>query len=264
MVQFIILFPSKDSSNLNEGKDLEALQLQSKYTPEFFLVGRQTMKIIITLTLIFITSCSSNRVKIHPQTENEQTITYARGGVVLHSNTSLKPELTIIDYSYDEMIIGLSVTNTTSEPVLFSEKNIQVELLGLEESQQGTIYSFEQLIEEAAERGDSTLYQVGNTAVSIGVGFIPFGGIAYSVGRMLYSLGDENSRTHENRIDVLTFSQLNKNYLRQQTIEPNSSYAGILKIGFEDELEEGDTITFQVLGGNEIEKFNFTCKTHPK
>ena len=222
------------------------------------------MKKIIILSFLFITGCSSTRVMIHPQTENNQTISYARGGTVLHSQAMLKPELTIIDYAYNEMVIGLSVTNTTSEPILFSEKNIRIELLTSEESQQATIYSFEQLIEEAAERGESALYLVGNTAVGIGVGFIPFGGIAYSVGHLFYSLSGNNSQSHQDRVDALTFSQLNQNYLRQQTIEPKNSYAGILKIGFEDDLEEGDTITFQVSAGNEIENFNYTCESPPK
>jgi len=210
-----------------------------------------------------MTGCSSNRVMIHPQTVDDQTITYARGGTVIHSQTALKPELTIIDYAYDEMVIGLSVTNTTKEPVLFSEKNIQVELQTLGESQPAIIYSFEQLIDEAAERGDSALYQVGNTAVGIGVGFIPFGGIAYSMGHLFYSL-DGSSQTHQERVDALTFSQLNQNYLRQQTIKPESNYTGILKIGFENDLEEGDNIIFQVSAGDEIEKFNFTCEKPPK
>lgn len=222
------------------------------------------MKKIIILLFLFITGCSSTRVMVHPQTENDQTITYARGGTVLHSQATLKPELTIIDYAYDEMVIGLSVTNTTSEPILFSEKNIQIELFTSEESQLATIYSYEQLIEEAAERGESALYQVGNTAVGIGVGFIPFGGIAYSVGHLIYSLSGNNSQTHQERVDALTFSQLNQNYLRQQTIEPESTYAGILKIGFEDDLEEGDTIIFQIMDGKEIEKFNFTCEAPHK
>ena len=214
---------------------------------------------IIILTLLFVTGCSSNRVMIHPQTESDQTISYARGGTVLHSQTALKPELTIIDYAYDEMVIGLSVTNTTQEPILFSEKNLQVELHTSEQSQSAIVYSFDQLIEEAAERGNSALYQVGNTAVGIGAGFIPFGGIAFSVGHLFYSLGGSN-QTHQERVDALTFSQLNQNYLRQQTIKPDSSYTGILKIGFENDLEEGDTITFQVSAGDEIEKFNFVCE----
>jgi hypothetical protein len=221
------------------------------------------MKKIIILTLLFITGCSSNRVMIHPQTVNDQTISYARGGTVIHSQETLKPELTIIDYAYDEMVIGLSVTNTTPEPILFSEKNLQVELQGSEQLQPAIVYSFDQLIEEAAERGNSALYQVGNTAVGIGAGFIPFGGIAFSVGHLFYSLGGSN-QTHQERVDALTFSQLNQSYLRQQTIEPKSTYSGILKIGFENDLEGGDNITFQVSAGNEIEKFNFTCEIPPK
>jgi hypothetical protein len=236
---------------------LESVEMIHRYTINM-------KKIIIVLTLLFITGCSSKRVMLHPQTVENQTITYARGGAVLHSQTTLKPELTIIDYSIDEMLIGLSVTNTTPNPILFSEKNIQIDLLTSEGSQRATVYSFEQLREEAAESDDSSLYDAGNTAVGIGVGFIPFGGIAFSVGQLVYSLGDKNNQTNQNRIDALTFSQLHQNYLRKHTIEPESSYAGILKIGFENDLEEGDIITFHVITEGEIEKFNFTCKNPPE
>ena len=223
------------------------------------------MKKLLILGIIFMTvaACSSKRVLVHPQAINDQKITYDRGGVKLHSQSILKPEITILDYSFDEMIIGLSVTNLTPDTILFSEQNVSVELLAEEQLEAATVYSFNQLAEEAAESGQSTAGQVGETAVGIGVGFIPFGGIAYSVGKMFYDIGS-NSDGHEKRIDQLTFSQLNKNYLRQQTIDPGSSYSGILKIGFEENLKEGDTLIFQVSAGSEVEKFSFTCKNPPE
>jgi hypothetical protein len=217
------------------------------------------MKKFIILTLIFLNACSSDRVLVKPQLSDGQTVTYERGKSKLRSKSSLKPELIVMDYSYDEMIIGVTISNSTSEAITFSEKNVEVELLSEDEPEAVTVYSFEQLAEEAAERGGDTAKQVGGTAASIGAGFIPFGSIAYSVGRLFYSLGSSTGG-HEKRIDSLTFSQLSQVYLRQQTVEPDSDYSGILKIGFEDELEEGDTIIFKVSSGDTIEKFKFICE----
>lgn len=98
----------------------------------------------------------------------------------------------------------------------------------------------------------------GNTAVGIGASFIPFGSIAYSVGRLIYSISN-NTEGHQKRIDKLTFSQLNQNYLRQQVIPPGSSYKGILKLGFENDLQQGDEIILSVVTGNETQAFNFIC-----
>lgn len=220
------------------------------------------MKKIIILTLILLNACSSDRVLVQPQLSDDQTVTYERGKSKILSKSILKPELIIMDYSYDEMIIGLTISNTTFEAITFSEKNVEVELLSDDELEAATVYSFEQLAEEAAERGEDAMEQVGGTAASIGAGFVPFGSIAYSVGRLFYSLGS-SSGGHEKRIDSLTFSQLSQVYLRQQTVEPDSNYSGVLKIGFEDELEEGDTIIFSVSSGEKIEKFKFICEEKP-
>jgi hypothetical protein len=78
-------------------------------------------------------------------------------------------------------------------------------------------------------------------------------------------LGSQQSTlSHEERVDQLTFSQLNKNYFRQQTIQPKEQYSGILKIGFEDDLEVGDRVMFKLIIGNQLETFNFTCKESDK
>lgn len=222
------------------------------------------MKVLSILAIVILSACSAKRVVIHPQAMNKQTITYARGGPKLKSQTALQPELTILDYSYDQMVIALTVTNTTSEPILFSEQNLQVELLGAEQSVLATVYSYEQIVEQAEEAGVSTAARVGDTAVGIGVGFIPFGGIAYTVGKLFYSLGNQDSESHQKRINSITFSQMDKNYLRKQTIQPGESYSGIVKIGFEDDLQEGETIIFQVKANDETEKFNFVCKDLPE
>lgn len=216
------------------------------------------MKQLIILSIMFLSACSSNRVLVQPQAINNQIVAYDRGASSLHSQSFLKPELAVMDYSSDEMIISLSITNTTLQPISFSEKNIEVELITAEELQPAIVYNFEQLAEEAAERGESNVALAGNTAAGIVSSFIPFGSIAYSVGRLFYSIGN-NTTGHQKRIDALTFSQLNKNYLRQQTVETGSSYSGILKIGFENALEEGNGIIFRVSAGNEIEEFHFIC-----
>lgn len=215
------------------------------------------MKKLIVLITVLLAGCSSNRVHLEPKLSNAQTVTYARGNVKINSQS----ELTILEYSSDKMVIGITVTNASESPILFSENNLSVEQLSEGEIQPATVYSFEQLAEEAADEGYGTAAQVGNTAASIGASFIPFGGIVYSVGRLFYSIGSQQStESHEERVDKLAFAHLNKNYLRQQTIEPGANYSGVLKIGFEDDLEAGDMVVFNLSVGDGVEKFSLVCK----
>lgn len=222
------------------------------------------MKKLFILIFIFITGCSTNRVQFQPQLADSQTVTYARGSSKLNSQSLLSPELMILEYSSDQIVIGLTVTNSMTQPILFSENNLAVELISPDETYKGVIYSYEELVEEAADRGYKTAAQVGNTAVGIGAGFIPFGSIVYSVGRLFYSIGSQGSESHQERVDKLTFSKLNQNYLRLQTIEPGGRYSGIIKIGFETDLEAGNIVVFSLSAKDEIEKFKYICEELPR
>lgn len=216
------------------------------------------MKKLIIVT-IFLAGCSTNRVQLQPQLTANQTITYARGSSKLNSQSLLKPELTILEYSFDEMVISLTVTNSTSDSILFSEKNLVVDLFSSDKLQAGIVYSFEQLKEEAADRNYDTTVKVGSTAVGIGAGFIPFGSIVYSIGNLFYSIGNQ-ADSYEERVDKRTFSQLNQNYIRKQTISSGERYSGILKIGFENNFEVKDSIIFSLSARDEVEKFKYICK----
>lgn len=217
------------------------------------------MKKIITFGLVLLVGCSANRVQLEPQLINNQTVTYSRGSSQLNSPSRFKPELAILEYSSDEMVIALSITNSTNEPILFSENNIKVKLLSSGELHDASIYNYGQVVEEAADKGYNTAAQVGNTAVNIGSGFIPFGGIALSVGRLFYSLGSQNvESSYQDRVDKIAFSNLNQ-YIRRHTIAAGEQYSGVLKIGFEEDLEEGNAVVFTLNVENEIEKFIFDC-----
>ncbi len=212
------------------------------------------------MIVFLMIGCSSNRVQLNPRALDDQKVSYARGGVKLHSQSTLKSELTVLDYSYDEMILAVSITNSTLEPLLFSDKNVTADSLVSEEMKTAHVYNFQQLTEEAAEKGYNTAALVGNTAAGIGAGFVPFGGIAYSVGRLFYTLGSQDSEGHQDRVDKLVYSQMNQNYLRQQTVAPGETYSGILKISFEDSLEPENKVIIQIAVGDETDKFNFICE----
>ncbi len=220
------------------------------------------MKNMLFFLIFVISGCAStNSVQLEPKAVNKQQIAYERGGAKFHSQAASKFELTILDYSQNEMVVGVSVTNSTSEPISYSEKNVTVEWVYKDEVKNAHIYNFEELAEEAGEKGYRTGKLVASTAAGIGASFIPFGGIAYSVGSLFYAIGSQDSKGgHQQRIDKLVYSQLNKNYLRRQTIAPGETYSGILKIGFEDALEAENIIIIQVAVGDEVEKFHFTCK----
>ena len=214
----------------------------------------------MVLLVALLSGCSSSRVQVSPQATDDQKITYVRGGAKVHSQSTLKAELTVLDYSYNEMVIGLSVTNSTLESMIFSEKSVVVERIVDGEIETAQVFNFEQLTEQASERGYKTAALVGRTTVGIGASFIPFGGIAYSIGSLFYAIGSQDSG-HQERVDKLVYSQMSKDYLRQQTVEPSGRYSGVLKIGFDDELEPEDKVIFTVSdSNNNVEKFNFICE----
>lgn len=216
------------------------------------------MKGLTLLALLLMTGCSTERVLVRPEAMNGQTVAYARGASTLQSQSPYKHRLAVIDYSYDQMVIGLSLTNPTQDPLSFSENNVTVEQQTAEKKQTATVFNYEQLVAEADEKGEDYLALAGNTAAGVGAGFVPFGGIAYPVGRLLYTVGSD-TESSQKRIDKLTYSQLNQNYLRQQTVEPGATYAGILKIGFPEVLKKNDVIVFRVFTENDSETFRFTC-----
>lgn len=219
------------------------------------------MKNILLLSVILLAGCSANRVKLEPHVINNQTVTFVRGSSKLNSNALLKAELAVLEYSSNEMVIALSVTNPALESILFSENNLTANRLALGVLQHAIVFQYDELVGEASEKGYGTAGKVGNTAISIGASFIPFGGIALSVGRLFYDIGSSSaSESHEERVERLTYSQLDKNYIRRQTIEPGGQYSGILKIGFEDDLEAGDSVIFTLSAEGDIEKFVFKCK----
>jgi hypothetical protein len=88
------------------------------------------------------------------------------------------PELAVLEYSEDEMVVGIGVTNFTDKSLLVSEDSLTAErqAFGEEEIQSATIYHFEDLAQEAAKEGYNTAYQVGDTAVKYWCWFYSFRG----------------------------------------------------------------------------------------
>lgn len=217
--------------------------------------------IMLAISLTFLVSGCSNpkkRVTIQAAPTENQVSAFMRGGVKL-SSSEYKTELTIVDYSDHEMVIALSVKNETDAPVTFSEQNITARHLYEGKRFKTKVYGYEELLTEYQDSGYSPMVQVGTTAVSIGTYFIPYGGIAMSLGSLLFSLAEQGV-SHKDRINSLVASQLNQLYLRQHTIAPDTEYGGILKIGFKEELRAGDKVLFNVSVGERIESFSFVCR----
>ncbi len=217
--------------------------------------------IMLTISLtVFVSGCSSpkKRVTIQAAPTKNQVSAFMRGGVKL-SSTDNKTEMTLVDYSDHEMVVALSVKNETDAPVMFSDQNITARHLYEGKSFRTKVYSYEELLAEYQNSSYSPMMQVGTTAVSIGTSFIPYGGIAMSLGSLLFSLAEQGV-SHKDRINSLVASQLNQLYLRQHTIDPDTEYGGILKIGFKEELRTGDKVLFNVSVGEKIESFSFVCR----
>lgn len=220
---------------------------------------------LLLMSALLATGCSSTHVLLQPELSDGQEINYSRGRSKINSQSLFKPELAVLEYSEDEMVVGIGITNFTDKPLLLSEDNLVAERLSAGETEQAIIYHFDDLVKDAAKSGYSTAYQVGDVAASVGVSFIPFGGIVYSLGKLFYSLGSsQTAGSPEERVDQLTYSQLNNNYFRQQTVAPEVEYSGILKLGFDGDFEEGDKVTFKLTVGGQVENFVFICKESEK
>jgi hypothetical protein len=208
---------------------------------------------------ILNTGCSSqNRVSIAASPTPQQNTAFMRGGVKLSSKNH-KIALTVVDYSTTEMLAAISLANDKTQPFLFSEKNISVQHFRSDKTVNAKVYSYEELRAENSNSDNSALGQIGATAASIGSSFIPFGSIAMSLGYLAYSLYDQDN-TNKNRIDSLVAAQLDQLYLRQNTIEPQQEYEGIVKIGFSEELKVGDKVLFNLILDDKTEGFTFVCQ----
>lgn len=218
--------------------------------------------IVLPLAILGLTLTSGcatqTRVTITTSPTAQQNAAFMRGGVKLSSKNQ-KMEVTVVDYSYDEMVVAISVANDKPEPLLFSEKNITVQQLHSGQPINAKIYNYEELLAEYSDSSYSAMVQVGQTASSIGAGFIPFGSIAMSLGNLLFSLS-EQGLSHKDRINSLVASQLSLMYLRQHTLEPKAEYGSIVKIGFSEQLNTGDKVLLNVTIGNKTESFTFVCE----
>ncbi|NOQ37201.1 MAG: hypothetical protein GQ569_15130 [Methylococcaceae bacterium] len=216
------------------------------------------LPLVITALTLNVGCASKKRVTIDAAPTAHQESAFMRGGVKLSSDNH-KSELTVVDYSHDEMVVAISIANNKTESFLFSDKNIKAQHLHSNKGFNAKIYSYEELLAEYGNSDYATVMQVGSTAASIGTAFIPFGGIAMSLGRLLFSLADQGV-SHKDRVNSLVASQLNQLYLRQHTVEVDKEYGGIVKIGFAEELKRGDKVLFNISIGNTIESFTFVCK----
>ena len=220
------------------------------------------MTVIFLLSVLSACSIGNNTIKKRVQIKTEETeqqqTTFMRGTVML-SSQKRKLELSVLDYSYNEMVIAISVANESEENFVFSGENVEVLQQRLGNIYPAKIYDYEELLVNAANDANyATLSDFGSKALSVGTSFIPFGDVVVSLGNALLSMAEQGV-SHQERINSLVTAQLNQMYLRQHTLKPTSDYGGILKIQFPAELIKGDRVTFNIAIGDEIESFNFIC-----
>lgn len=220
-------------------------------------MNKNTVKSIWFINFLLLVGCSATPVHLEPNTNHDTTINYDRGSIKLKKQSLINPELIVFDYSPDELVINLSVTNSKQVPLIVSHKIFTVTVKSDSKSHHGTVYSFDQLVQQAVDKGYDEMYQVGTTAAGIGASFIPFGNIAYSVGRLFYSMGSQHYVSDEERIDKLVFSKLNQGYFRQHTLQPRERYSGFVRIRFEEDLQVDDEVVVSINMGGIEDKFSF-------
>lgn len=214
----------------------------------------QTQFLLLILALMLaVTGCSSNRVLVQPVAEENQSVSYERGQLQLAAEASNPLELTIVDYSGDEMIIEVSVSNNGDDPFDFSDQSVKGKIISPDQHYPVNILRYDTFLKNRNDSSDNMWRKTGATAVSVGSAFIPYGGIASSVAQLLFSLNQETSVSLQDRIDAQA-------YLRRHTVEPNTDYGGRLKIGLPKQLESGDVLMFQVSSADEVQDFRFICR----
>ncbi len=209
---------------------------------------------LMLATLLTVAGCSSNRVLVQPVVEENQSISYDKGQLQLKDKASNPLELTIVDYSGDEMIIEVSVSNTGDDPFDFSDQSVKGKIISPDRHYPVNILRYDTFLRNSSTSSDDIWRRTGSTAVSVGSAFIPYGGIASSVAKLLLSINQEARTPQQNRIDA-------RSYLRRHTVEPNTDYGGKLKISLPKPLESGDVLMFEVSSAaDEIQDFQFICR----
>ena len=227
-------------------------------------MGRQFCWLFIAILAVTTTGCSSSHPRIEPMVGENQAVSFDRGQLKLVSGKDHLLGVTLVDYSDDTVIVGISVSNNGDEPFNFSESNVTGELVSADGSFIVDVNSYESVIEKLDSRGYEAMKQAGMTSMGVGSGFVPFGSIAVSAARLLLSLGEWGATSGENEIDAQTLSQLKTSYLRRHTLLPGTKYEGLLRIGLPDELEAGDSLVFEVAAEQEIQTFKFLCNPTKK
>ena len=215
----------------------------------------QTYFLLLIFALILsATGCSSTRIQVQPLAVENQSVSYDRGQLQLKSETPHPLGLTIVAYFEDEMIIEVSVANTGDAPFDFSDTSVKGKIVYPDINYPVNVLRYDTFLENRTEMSETAWKRTGSTAISVGSGFIPYGGIASSVAQLLFSLGQETGNSSlQNRLDA-------QSYLRRHTVEPDTDYGGRLKINLPKQLESGDVLVFQISSLDEIQDFSFIFK----
>lgn len=209
---------------------------------------------LLLAALLIVSGCASNPVVVQPVAEENQSVSYEKGQLQLKDEASNPLKLTIVDYSGDEMIIEVSVSNNGDDPFDFSDQSVKGKIISPDRHYPVNILRYDTFLRNSSSSNDDIWRRTRSTALSVGSSFIPYGGIASSVAQLLLSINQEARTPQQDRIDA-------QSYLRRHTVEPNTDYGGKLKISLPKPLESGDVLMFEVSSAaNEIQDFQFICR----
>ena len=219
--------------------------------------------LLILVVAIMITGCSTtSQVMIDPVADGDQQVTFSQGYMTLASDKGHRLAVSIIDYSENEMVIGVSLLNNGEQPLHFSERNITGTLIRSTQHWSAKVYPYPEIAGQYSGGANYAfqMAELGMAVLGIGARFVPFGSIAMSAGKMLYSLSRSAPQSNRKRMDQALEKWI-QSYLREHTVMPGDRSGGVVKIGFDDHFEIGDTIQFQVSADDEVKMFQFLCKT---
>ena len=208
---------------------------------------------LLLASMVSAAGCSSNPVQVQPLAVTIQSVSCDMGQLRLKSELPHPLGLTIVDYSEDEMIIEVSVFNAGDESFDFSDKSVKGKIVSSDRDYPVDVIRYDVFLDNHDDMSESAWIKTGSTAISVGSAFIPYGGIAFSVARLLFALEQDGGGSLQDRIDA-------QSYLRPHTVEPDTGYQGRLKINLPKQLESGDVLVFQISSADEIHDFRFLCQ----
>jgi len=218
------------------------------------------MKLLLALLLTasILSGCSSQINVLNPSVNEQFKVVYDRGQPVLYSGndaeTSLtEVRLTLVDFQGQEALFEIKVENKTEDSFLFSPNNLDVRLVKKNGKELTAKVLHAQ--ELADPEGSSLIWSGAAVVASAGAAIIPGLGSLGSLAGQLAGMGiKEGERRAGPKITITS------EYLQNHTLEPETEYAGLVKVDFLKTPKEDNKVILNIQTAEDTHRFEYEVK----